>query len=214
MLLQCESIVRTYGDRCILNGVNMEAEAGKITVLIGPNGAGKTTLFRIMALLDPPDSGEIRLAGSPVARRPSAWRRHVSLVFQNPLLLDRTVEKNLRYTARRVGESDAGGRIKELARSLGLLDLLDHNARQLSGGEKKRTAFGMALMSGAPVLLIDECFANLDPLSAKIFQDLLLSLKQAGKHTILLSTHDMVHAQAFGDCIYFLHDGDIIELHM
>lgn len=210
MHLQCESITRIYGDRHILDGVSAEARPGKVTVLIGPNGAGKTTLFRILALLDPPDSGEILFSGSPVTGRPAAWRKHIAMVFQNPLLLDRTVKKNLRYATRSRGTAHKA-RIRDMAESLGLANLLDHNARQLSGGEKKRAALGMALMSEAGILLIDECFANLDPLSAKIFQDLLLSLKQSGRHTILLSTHNMVHARAFGDYIYFLHEGRIME---
>jgi len=133
------------------------------------------------------------------------------MVFQEPVLLDRTVWANLAYGLRRRGIRPVRSRVEGMLGLLGLEHLRHANARLLSGGEKKRTALGMALLLESPILLLDECFANLDPLSTRVLEDVLLSLKREGRRTVVLSTHSLDHARSYADYVYFLRDGIVAE---
>ena len=211
MRLRCEEIRKAYRDTRVLDGVALEASPGSITAIIGPNGAGKTTLLRILALLEAPDGGRIFFDGINTREARAKLRRHVVMVFQNPILLDRSLEANVAYGLKARGRRDVRVKVETVVSLLGLAHLRKRNARTLSGGEKKRTALGMALALDPPILLLDECFANLDPLSTKVAEDLLLSLKRRGEQTIILTTHSLAHAQAYGDFVYLLKDGRIVE---
>ena len=210
MHLRCEGITKSFGPKTVLRDVQLDAEPGKISVIIGPNGAGKTTLLRILALLEDPDNGHILFDGH-VARMDTTCRRNVVMAFQQPVLLDRTVTANLTYGLNRRKDPDVQRRVNSMLKLMELEHLGGKNAGQISGGQKKRTALGMALLMDAPILLLDECFANLDPLSTKILEDVLLSLRSEGRKAILLATHSLLHARRHADFIYVLKDGNILE---
>ena len=210
MHLRCEGITKSFGPKAVLRDVQLETEPGKISVIIGPNGAGKTTLLRILALLENPDRGHVLFDGH-TARMDTACRRNVVMAFQEPILLDRTVAANLAYGLKRRKDPDVQRRVSSMLKVMELEHLAEKNADQISGGQKKRTALGMALLMNAPILLLDECFANLDPLSTKILEDLLLSLRSEGRKTILLATHSLLQARRHADVIYVLKDGNVLE---
>jgi tungstate transport system ATP-binding protein len=211
MLLQCNNIEKYYNGKKVLNGISIESNPEKITVFIGPNGAGKTTLFKIIGLLEKPDKGEILFAGKTVAINNNSFRKNVGMVFQYPILLDRTVWENLAFGLKKRKETHIEKKVKEMIQQLWLEKIKDKNAREISGGERKRVAIGMVLLLNTAILLLDECFANLDPLSSKLLENLICDLKRRGDTTILLSTHSLLYANSLGDHIYFMKNGRIIE---
>lgn len=211
MHLRCEGITKTFDAKPALDGIDLEASPGEITAIIGPNGSGKTTLLRILGLLDDPDQGSIFFDEADVSEHKARFRRDIVMVFQNPILLDRSLEANVAYGLKARGRRDVEPRLSAVLGLLELEHLRKRNARTLSGGEKKRTALGMALVLDPPILLLDECFGNLDPLSTKVVEELLLSLKREGKRSVILATHNLLRAQTYGDFVYLLKDGGIIQ---
>ncbi|OGF61586.1 MAG: hypothetical protein A2Y62_16940 [Candidatus Fischerbacteria bacterium RBG_13_37_8] len=211
MHLQCKGIEKYYTGKKVLDGISMEALPGKITVFIGPNGAGKTTLFRILGLLEKPEKGGIYCDGTEITTNPYVFRKSIGMVFQYPILLDRSVKENIAFGLKKRKESDIEKKVDTIIQQLSLEKIEDKNAREISGGERKRVAIGMVLVLNTAILLLDECFANLDPLSSKVLEKVLISLKRRGDRTIVLSTHSLLYAHSFGDHIYFLRNGKIIE---
>lgn len=211
MQLGCDKLTKNLDGRVLLENITMEADPGEITVVMGPNGAGKTTLLRILALLDYSTSGTVLYDGEEVTYRSTEARRKSALVFQNPVLLDRSVKANILYGARKRKIDVKKAEIESLAESLGIVHILNRSAGILSGGEKKRVMIAMALMCNPSILLLDEPFANLDLLSSRIIDDFLVGFKNGGEKTIVLATHDVAKARLFGDTIQIIKNGRIIK---
>lgn len=211
MLLRCEGIRKGYDGRDILAGIDLEARSGRITALIGPNGSGKTTLLRILALLERTDRGTITMDGKEVLFGDRDARKKVTMVFQQPILLDRSVEANITFglNVRRV--ADYKSRTDSVMDLLGLDKVRHQHASTLSGGEKRRTMIGMAIVLNPPVLMLDESFSNLDPLSVRIVEDALLTIRNSGRTAIIMATHSISRAESHGDYIYFMKDGKIFQ---
>lgn len=211
MLLQCSNIYKYYDGKKVLDDVTMNAKSGEITIFIGPNGAGKTTLFKILSLLESQDSGEIIFDRATVATNKNTLRKNIGMVFQNPILLDRSVTDNLTFALRKRRETNIDNQVREIIKQLELEKIRDKNAREISGGEKKRVAIGMILLLKTPILVLDECFANLDPLSSKLLENVLNELRKKGDKTIIISIHSLLHAYSLGDKIYFMKSGKIAQ---
>jgi putative ABC transport system ATP-binding protein len=182
----------------VLQGLNLEIDAGDFVAFMGPSGSGKTTLLNLLGGLDRPTSGSIRVAGEEVtqlsARRLAAWRaRHVGFVFQMYNLLPvlsayRNVELPLLLTPLRRAERR---RHVETALALvGLADRMHHKPGQLSGGQQQRVAIARALVADPTFLLCDEPTGDLDRRSADEVLDLLTQLVDEHGKTLLMVTHD------------------------
>ena len=211
MHLGCEELTRSVNGRNIVDSVTFDAVPGEITVVMGPNGAGKTTLLRLLALLDRATSGTIRYGGRDVTGCPTEARRRSVLVFQNPVLLDRSVRENILYGARKRKLGVRKEQFETFTESLGIASFAGRSARVLSGGEKKRVMIAMALMCDPDIILLDEPFANLDLLSSRIIDDFLVGFKNRGEKTIVLATHDIAKARLFGDRILLIKEGRVIS---
>jgi len=191
----------------VLCGVSLSLAPGETVALTGESGSGKSTLLHLAAGLDAPDAGEIRIAGAPLTglddRGRAAMRRErLGLVFQQfNLIPSLRVGDNLAFQARLAGREDPDW-TAELARRLGLADLLSRYPEQLSGGQQQRVAIGRALAPRPPLLLADEPTGNLDEAAADAVMDLLTDLAGAAGAAVLMVTHSPRHAARMGRALH------------
>jgi tungstate transport system ATP-binding protein len=216
-ILEGRDLRMHYGGATVLNVPTVAVGPGEILALIGPNGAGKSTLLRILALLERPTSGIVRLRGRAVpwgGRDLLATRRRFACVFQEPLLCDTTVQANVTLglrLRRRPAEEVAAQAGTWLAR-LGIAHLARREARTLSGGEAQRTSLARAFAIHPDVLLLDEPFAALDPPTRDDLLTLLQGLLRQEGFTTIFVTHDRNEALRLGDRIAVMADGRIHQV--
>ena len=183
--------------------------------MIGPNGAGKSTLLQLLALLRWPSAGEVWIDGEKATSANALrLRRRMAVVFQEPLLLDTTVERNVAtgLELRGVPAAERRRRTGEWMERFGIADLARRSSRALSGGEAQRTSLARAFALGPEVLFLDEPFSALDaPTRTAISQDLLGVLRATGT-TAVLVTHDRDEALALGDRIGVMIRGELRQL--
>lgn len=200
----------------LLHDVSLSIGHGNRTVIMGPNGAGKSLLLRLMQGLIRPTRGRLSWrrnweAGGGSQGRPSG-APPVSIVFQRPVLLRRSVAANLAHALRvlRVPRADRSARLEELLTLGNLQDRRDQPARSLSGGEQQRLATVRALAASPEMLLLDEPTASLDPQATHAIEDLIQRSHDRGTKIVLV-THDMGQAKRLGDEIVFMSKGRIAE---
>ena len=212
-------LLEKHNHALALKNINLEAKAGKITVIMGLSGSGKSTLIRHVNRLIEPTSGEIIFEGKDILRCSAdelrAIRREkMSMVFQNfGLLPHRTVIENagLALEARGISRRKKFSEAEKWLDEVGLQGYGDKYPNQLSGGMKQRVGIARALTSNAEVMLMDEAFSALDPLIRTDMQDLLLRLQKELRKTILFITHDLDEALKIADHLVILKDGMIIQ---
>jgi ABC-type multidrug transport system ATPase subunit len=212
-VIEVDQVVKTLGERTVLDHVSFVAPAGTITGLLGPNGAGKTTTMRLVATLLRPDAGSIRLAGVDVATDPIEARRRIGLVTEEPGLLDRlTVREQLSFNAQAYGLSTdtARRRIDELADLLGFAASLDQRAGTLSKGNRQKVSLCRALVHDPPILLLDEPTSGLDVVAAAGLEDLLRRPALTGDRTVLLSTHRLDEVERLAFKVVGIADGRVV----
>jgi len=213
-MLKLENISKSFEARPVLDEVSLEMSRGEFGVLFGPSGCGKSTLLRVIAGLEPPDSGRILLGGREVSLSGRAHvpveSRNVGLVFQDLALFSHlSVARNIEFGIR--GRSDKAARLEEMLRLVRLTDLRDRLPHQLSGGEQQRVAVARALAPEPDLLLLDEPFANLDAdLRAKVRMELVGILKQA-ETTVIMVTHDREEALGTADLLMVMSKGRMVQ---
>src|SRR5438128_9091173 len=215
-MIEVEKLRKIYpGGVEAVKAVDFEVEAGEVFGLLGPNGAGKSTTIGMLTTTVAPTSGTARLAGFDVAKHPLAARRISSVVFQEPVV-DRSLtgRRNLDIHARLWGvdEREAGGRIAELADTLGLSELVDRPVGTYSGGERRRLEIARALVSSPRVLFLDEPTVGLDPRIRAELLDVIAGLRDREEMTIVLTTHYLEEAQRLCDRVAIIHQGQIVAL--
>jgi len=202
----------------VLQGLNLDVDAGEFVAFMGPSGSGKTTLLNLLGGLDLPSAGTISVAGDEItrmsARKLTAWRaRHVGFVFQMYNLLPvltafQNVELPLLLT--RLSGSERRQHVEAALQVVGLADRMHHYPRQLSGGQEQRVGIARALVADPTFLLCDEPTGDLDRKSADDVLALLATLARAYKKTILMVTHDPL-AAARADVVLHLEKGALVE---
>ena len=187
-----------FGRRHVLRNVSLSLRAGERVALLGPNGAGKTTLLRTLATLQPPLGGSTHIGGADVAKHKRAVRRHIGFVGHTPHLIGHlTARENLAFLASLYGVADADSRVAEALQVVGLADLADRRARELSRGQLQRLSLAAAALHRPAVVLLDEPDASLDRDAVRALPAMLDALCPGS--AVLLSTHDPeVAAQAAG----------------
>lgn len=192
-----------------LRGLSLDVGDGEYVTILGPSGCGKTTALRLIAGLDPPTGGSIRIGGRDVAGVPPR-DRGVAMVFQGYCLYPHmTVRENLALAPRLAGVPRArvDERVREAAESLGISDVLDRRPGELSGGQRQRAALARCLARQAGALLLDEPLSNLDaPLRARARDDLRSIHRREGTTTIHV-THDQEEAMTLGDRVAVMSRG-------
>jgi putative ABC transport system ATP-binding protein len=187
----------------VLQGLNLDVDAGDFVAFMGPSGSGKTTLLNLMGGLDVPSQGSIRVAGDEVtsmsAGKLTSWRaRHVGFVFQMfnliPVLTAfQNVELPLLLTS--LSKSERRNHVESALTLVGLADRMKHYPRQLSGGQEQRVAISRAIVTDPTFLLCDEPTGDLDRKSADEVLELVQRLTEDHKKTVLLVTHDPLAAE-------------------
>jgi tungstate transport system ATP-binding protein len=208
--LRLEDIGKDYRVVKALDSVTFSAEGGKIIVLIGVNGAGKTTLLRIIAGLENPDKGNIFFNGKKL--NAAELRQIATLVFQRTAMFSRSVYDNLAYGLKIRGKTDREiiEKITQALNAVGLRNFAKRKAKKLSGGEQQRIALARAFLLEAPILLLDEPTANLDPNSAIIMERAIMDRRKED-NIVIMATHNLSQAKRIGDEIVHIYGGKIIE---
>ncbi len=212
--VETEDVRREFGTVAAVNGVSLAIRRGEVFSLLGPSGCGKTTLLRLIAGLESPTSGTIRIHGEEMTRVP-AHRRPVNLVFQHYALFPHlTVEENVAFGLRYKGvpRSEHGRRVEEALALVRLTGMERRRPSQLSGGQRQRVALARALVLKPEVLLLDEPLAALDPNLRKEVQVELKALQRQLGITFLFVTHDQDEALALSDRLAVMSQGRVEQL--
>lgn len=193
--------------RPALDGVDLDVADGELLALVGPSGSGKTTLLRLIAGLDQPTSGSIRIGGCDMRGVPP-YRRNVSLVFQSLALYSHlTVRGNLGFAISANAES-----VRETAELLGISHLLDRYPAELSSGEQQRVALGRAIVRRPAALLFDEPLSSVDGPVRRSLRRLVKDVQQRLGVPAIYVTHDPAEALWLGDRLAVLNEGRLVQI--
>jgi sn-glycerol 3-phosphate transport system ATP-binding protein len=209
--ISLQRVSRFWGATRAVEDISLEAAAGRLLVLLGPSGCGKSTTLRLIAGLEDVTAGRILIGGRDVTNLPPA-RRGISMVFQSYALFPHlTVAENILFglKVRRVRRAERTRRLDRVAGLLGLSALLERRPAQLSGGQQQRVALGRALISEAPVCLMDEPLSNLDAQLRGEMRQEIRALQQQLGITMVYVTHDQTEAMTMADQVVLLRDGHV-----
>jgi iron(III) transport system ATP-binding protein len=214
-LLTIQAVSRAYGSRPAVAEASLALRAGEITALLGASGSGKSTLLRLIAGLEPVDSGEIRLGDillSGPGRTLAPERRGIGLVFQDYALFPHlSVLDNVRFGLKGLTGNEQRSRAEAALERVGLRERASAWPQWLSGGEQQRVALARAMVRGPEVLLLDEPFSGLDAhLKAGVRRDLTGTLRAAGTATLIV-THDAGEALMMADRLVLMENGRVIQ---
>jgi polar amino acid transport system ATP-binding protein len=214
--LVLDGVVKRYGDRTVLDGIDLEVADQEVVCLIGSSGCGKSTLLRCVDLLDPIDAGRILLDGADVTRRgvdANAVRRRIGIVFQSFNLFPHLrVIDNVTLgprRAQRVPRAEAEEQAMDVLHRLGLHDKAREFPDRLSGGQQQRVAIARALVGGPELLLLDEITSALDPELVGEVLGTIRELADSGL-TMIVATHEMGFAREVADRVCFMHEGRVL----
>ncbi|WP_394815872.1 ATP-binding cassette domain-containing protein [Streptomyces gibsoniae] len=203
---------KSYGDKTVLDGIDLRIPAGSVFALLGPNGAGKTTTVQILSTLIAADGGQAQVAGHDVATSPDGVRAAIGVTGQFSALDDLlTAEENLLLMADllRLGKREGRARTKELLERFGIADVAKNRAATFSGGMRRRLDLAMTLVGDPQVIFLDEPTTGLDPRSRRTMWDTVRSLV-AGGTTVFLTTQYLEEADQLADRIAVLDGGRIV----
>jgi len=203
---------REIDGRAIVDDASFQVREGELFVLVGPSGCGKSTLLRMIAGLDPPAQGHIRLGDEDITSEPPE-RRRIGLVFQDHALFPhRRIDQNIAFGIPHLSRSERTRRVGELLDLVRLPDMAKRYPHELSGGEQQRVALVRALAPDPAVVLLDEPFASLDPtLREEVRADVVGALRARSAAAVLV-THDRDEALALGDRIAVMNRGRILQV--
>ena len=214
MELRSEKIVKVYKDRMVVKGVDIHVKSGEIVGLLGPNGAGKTTSFYMMVGFIRPTSGKVFIDGDDVTALPMFERaRHgLGYLAQEPTIFKGlTVEENLLAVLERILDDRAAQkqRVDELLNEFGLTKLAKQKAWTLSGGEKRRMEIARCMISNPKIILLDEPFVGIDPITVSDLRQMIFKLKDKGIG-VLITDHNVRETLPLTERAYLIYDGKIL----
>ena len=212
--LEVRSIAKAYDRRAVLHDVSLDVHRGEVVGLLGPNGAGKTTCFYSVMGLVKPDSGLIYLDGQDITDLPMYRRAILGLGYlpqETSIFRGLTVEQNI-LSVLEVSEPDAAvrrNRLEQLLDEFGLASLRDSAAMALSGGERRRCEIARALAAEPSIMLLDEPFAGIDPISIADIRELVRELKQRDIG-VLITDHNVRETLDIVDRACIIYDGQVL----
>jgi ABC-type Fe3+/spermidine/putrescine transport system ATPase subunit len=212
-ILELDSISKRFGPTITADRLSLRVERGEFFTFLGPSGSGKSTILRMIAGLEPPDGGTIRIRGRDVAGV-SPWKRNLGMVFQQYAVFPHmTVAENVGYglKVRKLPEAEIGAKVTHMLRLVGLTGMDGKNATLLSGGEQQRVAVARALVLQPDMLLLDEPLSALDEKIRREMQGELKHLQRRTGTTFLYVTHDQEEALTMSDRIAVLNRGVCVQ---
>jgi multiple sugar transport system ATP-binding protein len=212
--IRLENVTKMFGDNAAVDHINLTARDKEFLVLVGPSGCGKTTTLRMIAGLEEITTGEIYI-GDRLVNNIAPKDRDIAMVFQNYALYPHmSVFKNLAFglKQRKLPKSEINVRVNEVAKLLGLGELLKRKPKELSGGQRQRVAMGRAIVRKPMVFLFDEPLSNLDAKLRVQMRAELARLHQRLETTIVYVTHDQIEAMTLADRIVIMNDGLIMQI--
>lgn len=227
-VLQAIGLRRTYGDTEVLKGVDFSVDKGQVKALLGPSGSGKSTILRLMALLEPPNGGEVLLNGKQIGvealsdgstkllpeRKLAVQRRDIGMVFQRfNLFAHLDVRHNVTLALTEVGglnKAQANEKAEAMLERVGMANRMGHYPSELSGGQQQRVAIARALVLEPTVMLFDEPTSALDPELVGEVLDVMEKLAESGM-TMVVVTHEARFARRVADEVMLFDAGVIVE---
>ena len=212
--LEVRSIAKAYDRKAVLHDVSLDVSRGEVVGLLGPNGAGKTTCFYSVMGLVKPDSGRIFLDGQDITELPMYRRAILGLGYlpqETSIFRGLTVEQNIAAVLE-VAEPDREARVRRLEQLLGefgITALRDAPAMALSGGERRRCEIARALAADPSIMLLDEPFAGIDPISISDIRQLVMELKQRDIG-VLITDHNVRETLDIVDRACIIYDGQVL----
>jgi heme exporter protein A len=194
-MITVKKLVKRFGLKTVLRGVDFEVQPGEFVALLGPNGAGKTTFLRILASLSRPSLGEVNIAGYKLPNQAAQVRARLGVVSHLPLLYgDLTAEENLRFYGRMYGITNLEQRITEVLEMVGLEARRRDLVRNYSRGMQQRLAIGRAILHNPDVVLFDEPYTGLDQDASAMLDEVLKTVAAEGR-TVVMTSHDLARAE-------------------
>ncbi|MFC7344059.1 amino acid ABC transporter ATP-binding protein [Saccharopolyspora griseoalba] len=216
-MIRMSAVEKHFGSLHVLRTIDLEVPRGQVVVVLGPSGSGKSTLCRAINRLEPIDSGEIAIDGTPLpaeGRSLAELRADVGMVFQQfNLFAHKTILENVTLgpiKVRKVGGEEARKDAMRLLERVGITDQADKYPAQLSGGQQQRAAIARALAMKPKVMLFDEPTSALDPEMVNEVLDVMAGLADEGM-TMLVITHEMGFARRAAHRVLFMADGEVVE---
>ena len=191
-------------DKKILKDINLITSEKKITIIAGNNGSGKSTLLKILHGIIQHTSGTISWGEIPVHE----VRKKQSMVFQNPILLNRTTFENIMYVAKRKN-IETNESVDKIIKQLNLESIINIESKYLSGGEKQKVAIAMSIISNPKIIFLDEPTSQLDPVYKNEIENIITNLSE-NNTKIFMTSHDIAQIDRIGKEIIFLDGGEII----
>jgi lipopolysaccharide export system ATP-binding protein len=213
--LEVRGLVKSYGRRRVVDGVDFEVFPGEIVGLLGPNGAGKTTTFRMACGMIDPDAGTVTLAGQDVTKWPMYRRARDGgmgyLAQESSVFRKLSVQKNLLGVMELLGMSRKvrNQRAQQLMEQFGIAHLKRSKAMSLSGGERRRLEIARALVSDPQIILLDEPFTGIDPVTIDSIQGIIRDLRDRGI-SILITDHQVRETLEITDRSYVIRGGRVL----
>ncbi len=209
-MIEVNKLVKRFGLKTVLRGLDFHVEPGEFVALLGPNGAGKTTFLRILASLSRPNMGSVKVAGYSLPAQAAKARAKLGVVSHLPLLYpDLSAEENLQFYARMYGLSNYQLRITEVLEMVGLETRRRDLVRTFSRGMQQRLAIGRAILHDPEVALFDEPYTGLDQDACEMLDAALRSVAAQGR-TVVMTSHDLARAEDLATRFDILSRGVIV----
>jgi heme exporter protein A len=209
-MIVVRKLVKRFGLKTVLRGLDFMVDAGEFVAIIGPNGAGKTTFLRILATLSRPSLGEVAIAGFALPTHAAAVRRRLGVVTHLPLLYgDLTAEENLRFYGRLYNLDSLNKRVAEVLQLVGLFERRFDLVRTFSRGMQQRLAIGRAVLHDPEVILFDEPHTGLDQEACAMLDNVLAEVAARGR-TVVMTSHDLMRVSELASRFDVLSNGVIV----
>jgi len=217
--IQVNRLRKSFGQRTVLNGIDLEVKLGETVTVLGRSGTGKSVLLKLIIGLQKPDEGFVQVRGGDITNLPidqlNEIRKKVGFLFQQAALYDSlTVEENVAFPLRRhhadLSDAERKEHVRDLLSRVGMEKDLEKMPADISGGMKKRVGLDRALVLDPEIMLLDEPTAGLDPITADEINELIRQLQQERHMSSVVVTHDMRSVKAVADRVALLHEGNIL----
>jgi len=214
-MLRTDKLVKTYGGRSVVNGVDIDLKKGEIVGLLGPNGAGKTTSFYMIVGLVQPTAGRVYFQEKEVTTEPMYRRARMGMGYlpqEESIFRKLTVQQNLLAILETlpISRTEMKSRCADLLTQFGIEHVARQQALTLSGGEKRRLTIARSLVTQPTLLMLDEPFSGVDPIAVYDVQQIIVNLRSQGLG-ILITDHNVRETLSIVDRAYLLHEGKVLS---